>query len=110
LYLTKNKGYHVSIVRDKMHFHCKGSLLFTATVNQHNIALLDGVTEPTADEFAGLISTCPLDINLWHHRFAHLNLGDVKQKISLCPQCNLTSGLTVKSHASPDPICEPCLA
>jgi hypothetical protein len=105
LYLTKNKGFYVSIKGARMFFSCQGSLLFTATVNDNNTALLDGVTVPMT-QFAGLISTCPLDTTLWHRRFAHLNFADVQHLISK----SLVSGLTIRSSASPDPICEPCIA
>jgi hypothetical protein len=105
LYLTKQKSFHVSIIGSKMTFKQFGHLLFTASVNDNNIAYLDGLTQPMT-EFAGLISTCPLDITLWHRRFGHLNFSDVHQLISK----DLVTGITVKSKASPDPICEPCIA
>ena len=57
-------------------------------------------------EFAGAVSTCPLDESLWHRRFAHLNVRDVHKLV----QGDLVTGVTVKSKASMDPICEPCLA
>jgi hypothetical protein len=100
----RNKDYHGSIEGNKMFFYRNGGLLFTATVNGNNTALLDGVAEPT--QFAGLISTCALDVTLWHRHVAHLNFGDVQQLISKL----LVSGLTIKSYTSPDPICEPCIA
>ena len=57
-------------------------------------------------EFSGMVSTCPLDLTLWHRRFAHLNHGDVRKLINT----QLVKGIEVKSKDSPDPICEPCIA
>ena len=107
LYLTTKKGYVVKIEQSTMHFYRNDSLLFTATVNHTNTALLNGVTLPMT-EFAGLASssTCPLDTSLWHRRFGHLNIADVKKLLSK----NLVSGMdVVKSQHHFDPICEPCL-
>src|SRR5882724_11933709 len=101
----RNKDYCVSIVGSKMFFNHHGTLLFTATVTHNNTALLDGITEPMT-EFASLISTCPLDITLWHQCFSHLNFGDMQHLVTK----ELVDGITMKSHASPDPICEPCIA
>jgi len=90
LYLTRNKDYRVSIVGSKMFFNRYGTLLFTATVTQNNTALLDGITEPMT-RFAGLISTCPLDIHcgteVSHLNFRDMLLGD---KRTCC-------GITMKS-------------
>ena len=57
-------------------------------------------------QFAGLVSTCSLDLQLWHRRFAHLNVSDVKEIISK----QLVTGLELRDTTLPDPICEPCLA
>ena len=46
LFLTCEKSYHVSIVKNRMYFNQCGTLLFTATVTGNNTAILDGVTEP----------------------------------------------------------------
>jgi transposase InsO family protein len=105
LYLTKHKQYTVSIVGSKMSFSHGGSTLFTATVNDNNTALLNGITIPMT-ECAGLVSTCPLDISLWHRHLGHLNFTDVQHLISK----ELVSGITIKISTPPDPICEPCIA
>src|SRR5882672_5717467 len=89
----QNKAYHISIVGRKMFFNHLGTLLFTATVTGNNTALLDGITEPMS-EFSGLISTCPLDITLWHRRFAHLNFGDMQHLVTK----ELVDGITIKSQ------------
>ena len=52
------------------------------------------------------MSTCPLDVILWHRRFAHLNSKDVQRLL----KGELCTGVLVKSKATMDPICEPCLA
>jgi len=89
-----------------MKFYRDNKLLFTATVNSSNTAILNGTTFPMT-EFAGTasVSTCPLDISLWHHCFGHLNVPDV--------QCfhskKLVSGIEIVDSSSMDPICEPCL-
>lgn len=105
LYLTRQKSYTVTIKDDFMRFVRNGTLLFTATVNRHNAAHLDGQIVPMT-EFSGMVSTCPLDLTLWHRRFAHLNHGDVRKLIN----AQLVNGIEIKSKDSPDPICEPCIA
>jgi transposase InsO family protein len=52
------------------------------------------------------VSTLPLDLNLWHCCFIHHNYADVRAILSKL----LITGLKLNSDASPDPICEPCLA
>ena len=64
LYLTQNKDYIVTIEKDKLCFRQHGSLLFTASVNAHNSAYLDGHAVPF--QYAALASTCQLDRTLWH--------------------------------------------
>jgi hypothetical protein len=63
------------------------------------------VTEPIL-EFAHISSTLPLDLNLWHHQFAHHNYADVRKMI----REGMVTGLILVSKQQPDPICEPCLA
>ena len=105
LYLTRQKQFIVTIVHDRITFSQSGSLLFTASVNTHNTALLDGSTIPVS-ESVNFSSTCVMDISLWHRRLAHLNLDSVKHLI----KGDLVDGLVLKSKQNPDPICEPCLA
>ena len=57
-------------------------------------------------QFAGAVSTCPLDWSLWHRRFAHLNHDNVKKLHSQ----QLVNGMVLKSTTLPDPVCEPCIA
>ncbi|KAI5115735.1 hypothetical protein M0805_005325 [Coniferiporia weirii] len=88
-----------------MLFCRSGSVLFTATVTLSYSGILDGSVVPNT-EFVGLSSTCPFDYTLWHRRFAHLNHSSVKKLI----QGKLVDGVQLDSTASPDPICEPCIA
>ena len=80
LYLTRQKEYTVIVQSDSMSFKRAGTVLFTASVTKHNAAVLDGKVIPLTD-FAGLVSTCPLDTSLWHRRFCHLNKGDVHKLV-----------------------------
>ena len=80
-------------------------VLFTASVSKRNIAHLDGVTMPIT-QFARHVSTCPLDLTLWHRRFGHLNHKAVQKVV----QKELVDGLVIQVTDKPDPICEPCLA
>ena len=57
-------------------------------------------------QYANLAHTVPLDYALWHRRFGHLNLQDIK---SIFKQ-QLVLGAKLNSDTLPDPICEPCLA
>ncbi|KAF9078098.1 hypothetical protein BDP27DRAFT_1176000, partial [Rhodocollybia butyracea] len=55
-------------------------------------------------ECAHVGSTLPLDLELWHRRFFHYNLSDVKLSKN-----RLVEGFKLDSSAKPDPVCEPCL-
>lgn len=105
LYLTRNKLYNVHIDSVRLSFKRENHLLFTATINNNNAAFLNGTVQPMT-QFAGLVSTCPLDESLWHRRFAHLNPTDVQRLV----KGDLATGVVIKSKARMDPICEPCLA
>ena len=105
LYLTSKKGWKVVIKSDQMSFSLHNHIYFTATVNDRNSAFLDGAAI-VSTEFAAFVSTCPVDVTLWHRRFGHLNIRDVQSMISK----EMVEGITIQSDSSPDPICEPCLA
>ena len=104
-YLTKQKGFVVTVNRDSVHFRHNGILMFTATVGPQNTGFLDGHVIPNS-EVASIASTCPLDPSLWHRRFSHRNVADVQKTL----QEKLVTGIVINSNAKPDPICEPCLA
>lgn len=107
LYLSVHKGYSVLIEKDHLSFRRAGALLFTATVNSNCAAFVDGHTVPPGQMAnSAHTSTCPLDLALWHRRFAHLNVEDVRKVV----REDLVTGLKLTSKAAPDPICEPCLA
>ncbi|KAJ3489457.1 hypothetical protein NLJ89_g11528 [Agrocybe chaxingu] len=105
LYLTRHKGFDIHIGRTHMDFKRNGQILFQAPILSNNSAQLNGVTVPI-EESANRISTLPLDLNLWHRRFAHHSYADVKKMI----QEGLVTGLVLDNQQQPDPICEPCLA
>jgi hypothetical protein len=70
LYLSKVKGYRVIVENDYMKFYHTGSLLFSATVDNHRVAKLDGYTVQSSPvESANPATTVPLDLQLWHRRF-----------------------------------------
>ena len=108
LFLTKHRDYKVSIDSDHIHFNRHGRTLFTASINSHNAAFLDGFTVPASlpMESANLSSTLPLDLSLWHRRLGHTNYGYVKQLHSK----DMVTGMKLSNMSKPDPICEPCLA
>ncbi|TFK17033.1 hypothetical protein FA15DRAFT_629084, partial [Coprinopsis marcescibilis] len=104
LYLTRSKGYTITITSSSFCFSRSEGLLFTASITSSFSAVLDGTTVPP--EAAALASTLPLDLSLLHHHLCHHNIADIKKLIS----GNLGIGLTLISTAKPDPICKPCLA
>lgn len=107
LYLTKHKGFIVVIDSDRMSFTQDGKTLFTATISPTNAAHLDGqVLLPPPVQAASAACTRPMDRSLWHSRFGHLYSDALERIISK----DLVTGLTLKSDASRDPICEPCIA
>ena len=103
LYLSKHKGYTITINNTSIKFSQSGTLLFTATINSRNAAFLDG---EVVFEVAGVASTCPMDLALWHRRLGHLHI-DAVQKLA---KQELVTGLHLQSNTTPDPICEPCIA
>lgn len=105
-HLSRLKGYHCDIQSASARFSRDGELLFTATVNERNTGYLDGYTIIPPPQAANLATASPLDINLWHRRFAHLNYHDLE----LLRDKKLVTGLTLHSSTPPDPICEPCIA
>ena len=106
LFLTRHKGFTVSIDSTKMSFQQPaGNTLFTGTISDSDAAFLDGTTVPLA-EYASAATTLPLDLDLWHTRLAHHHFEGVKKLLKK----KLVTGMTLNSSAAPDPICEPCLA
>ena len=70
LYLTRNKGFHIHIDAEFLHFELNKKELFCASINSNNSAHLDGVTEAILEYAHIFSSTLPLDISLWHRCFA----------------------------------------
>src|SRR6266487_2437815 len=103
LHLACQKGYKIIIEGDALEFIREGKLLFTATVNEHNVGYLNGYT--IVPQSANISSTCPLDLTLWHRRCSHLNFDALKSMHSR----HLVTGMEIRSKTPPDPICEPCI-
>ena len=99
-------GYKIVMVKGTIKFYLNNSLVCVAEM-VGNIACLQGSTVSHALPASAFNTTAsPLDINLWHRRFSHLNYNDLKAMKAQ----NLVNGLVINTSASPDPICEPCLA
>lgn len=103
LHLSRAKGYHIVIEGAGIYFHYNNQLVFMASVTEQNVGFLNGHT--VIPQSANSVSTCPLDLTLWHRRCSHLNFEDVKRMHNQ----NLVTGMKLQSQASPDPICEPCI-
>jgi transposase InsO family protein len=103
LHLTREKEYKIIIEEDTLEFIREGAVLFTATVNEHNVGYLNGHT--IVPHFANLSSTLPLNLTLWHNRCSHVNFDALKRMHSQ----HLVTGMEIRSKASPDPVCEPCI-
>jgi hypothetical protein len=102
-HLTRVKGYKIGIENDQVLFYRDNKLMFTATVNGNNVGHLNGQT--IIPHSASAVSTCPVDLTLWHHRFSHLNYNDVKEMY----QKGKVIGMIIQSNTKPDPICESCI-
>jgi hypothetical protein len=63
LYLTRHKGFCVHIYSDTMKFEWDKTVWFNASINNHNVAYLNGSTIGL-NESAHLVSTLPLDLSL----------------------------------------------
>jgi len=105
-HLTSHKGYSIAISGRTVSFYHSGSLLFTASVTDHNIGYLNGHAISFNMHEARQATTLPLDLSLWHRRCSHVNYDDLRRM----HRNKLTNGLTMESNAAPDPICEPCIA
>ena len=105
LYLTKHKGFSVHISSDTMKFERNTTVWFTASINNDNVAFLNGSTI-NLNKSVHLVSMLPLDLSLWHKRLGHHNYDDIQFML----RNNLVVGLVLDSKVKPDPICEPCLA
>jgi len=102
------KGFQVLINKQSMCFERQGILLFTASL-QGNLAYLDGTTLCSPSQSALVSSSpslLPLTLDLWHCHLSHISFDAVKRLAS----SDLVTGLCVKSTASPDLVCEPCIA
>ena len=67
IYLTHHLGFVVYINATHMSFSCSSrSPLFIATINNHNVVFLDGMTQ-CVTQYAQAATTLPLDLVLWHH-------------------------------------------
>jgi hypothetical protein len=110
LFLTKHRGFKVLIDGQSMDFMRSGETLFTAPINKHNAAYLSGTTvdhsQTTPEETAKAISTLPVDLELWHRRYAHHYTAGIQKLV----QEKLVTGLTILSKGKPGPVCEPCLS
>ena len=106
LYLTRHSSFVVHINATHMTFsHGSGPPLFVTSINSHNMAFLDGTTEPMT-KYAHPATTVPLNLALWHCRFAHHHIADIRQ----LSEHNMVTGMKLDTKSLPDPIYEPCLA
>ena len=106
LYLTQHSLFVVHINATYMIFsHGTGPPFFITSINSHNAAFLDGTIEPVT-EYVHPATTVPLDLALWHCRFAHHHFADIKH----LSKHNMVTGMKLNTKSLPDPICEPCLA
>ncbi|EGO30233.1 hypothetical protein SERLADRAFT_344388, partial [Serpula lacrymans var. lacrymans S7.9] len=105
LVFTLSSGFNVTILSHFISFMHDDTLLFTATINDNNAALLDGSTAACI-ELGHFTATIPLDLMLWHCRLAHHHHADMKRLIKR----DLVTGLTLECKASPGSVCEPCLS
>ena len=106
LYLTCHSFFVVHINTTHMTFsYSSGPPLFIASINSHNAAFLDGITEPVI-EYAHPATTVPLNLALWHHRFTHHHFADIRH----FSEHNMVTGMKLNTKSLPDPICKPCLA
>ena len=103
---TMRCGMKVVMENDIMEFYQNGILKCTSKMHG-NISYLQGTTLSHSLPASALNTTAsPLDLSLWHRRFSHLNYPALKSMKSQ----GLVSGLDITSSATPDPICEPCIA
>jgi transposase InsO family protein len=115
------------MAKDEIQFRQHGVLYFVAKVKKDSLPHLVGTTldqtllsspppslphafltalPPLSPQSANNTTAAPMDLILWHRRLSHLNYDALRSMISK----NLVKGLNITSRATPDPICEPCLA
>ena len=105
-YFTWHSLFVVHINTIHMTFSCRsGPPLFVTSINSHNAVFLDGTTEPVT-KYAHPATTVPLNLALWHCRFAHHHITDIKH----LSEQNMVTGMKLNTKSLSDPIYEPCLA
>ena len=78
LYLTYHSSFIVHINATHMTFSCSsGPPLFVASINSHNVVFLNGTTKPVI-KYAHPATTITLNLVLWHCRFAHHHITDIR--------------------------------
>jgi Pol polyprotein, beta-barrel domain/GAG-pre-integrase domain len=102
LSLTQNHGFTVTIHQNQMDFKCSTTLHFSASINENNVAYLEGKT--VSHESAHLAHS-PLTLDLWYHCLGHIGQDHLQELVTK----DLVTGLKLDSSKSPAPICEPCV-
>ncbi|TFK35927.1 hypothetical protein BDQ12DRAFT_582075, partial [Crucibulum laeve] len=97
-HLTHKKGYNVNITNSVVNFLQSRMLCFFADITLTMLAIY-GAELST-------ISTCPMDISLWHHQCGHQPADTICEMIKK----ELVTGIRCMSTAKSNPICEPCIA
>ncbi|KAJ2923863.1 hypothetical protein H1R20_g13232, partial [Candolleomyces eurysporus] len=105
LYLTRCSGFKIIIDSTFMHFMRDEKLRFRARITPSNAAYIDATTLP-APESAHLVSTRPLDLQLWHEHLCHHNTADIQKLVS----GEMATGITRKMHSAPFPSTGHCAA
>ncbi|KIY68249.1 hypothetical protein CYLTODRAFT_443449 [Cylindrobasidium torrendii FP15055 ss-10] len=115
-FLVRKRGFEMHAVGPSLAFvQPSTGARITAAIDSTNTGYLRGHTLngpslrkaalETAN-YATQISTCDMDINLWHRRCGHINTEQVRKMI----QNGLVDGVKLTSASKPDPVCEPCIA
>ena len=111
-HLTRQKGFTMTASGAQTVFeHQLLCLKFTATVTEDNTGYLNGRTlngesKSYQANYASQVSTCPMDLELWHRRFCHIDVGKVQEMVKQ----GYATGISLTSSSKPDPICEPCIS
>ena len=108
LHLVCHRSVTVNIENRTMTFSKHNQVLFEAVINEHNTAHLLGETVQESAAMLSALSTLLSDWLLWHMRFAHHSIRNLKAMVSK----ELVHGISVERNANSHqaPICEPCMA
>jgi hypothetical protein len=103
-FLTKYRGIDVNFRANRVEFLKQNSLILTASISDHNLPILNGITIPIESAGSAFTSNVAAPLSIWHNRFAHRHYA-VLQKLKTS---KAVSDFKVIGNDKPC-VCEACI-